>query len=187
MILINLSAIREEQSKINGMIEEYEKTYHELMNLIIESNSFWHDSKSKIFFDDFAKQKSHNTRSIDFYCEANKIYSTIIDKYSKIAKKNINLVTEKQEELNEKYNECIKKIEEISSKIMQSSSTHSYYINNLLNTNKNKINTCLNNLIESKHSLNTLFKEVDQKEKEIKNEISKIDIPDILEFDISKW
>lgn len=181
---IKVTEISKELNKLNNLIDNYENNYLNFYNIITEISLLWQDGYSKIFFDNITSEKKKEQTTIGELKYISNIYSYIVNKYNGIGNK-ITFNFTYEEKLIKKYNNYIDYIDTNINLYNSLDLENWNSFSNRLKEEKNKLMDIKHNTELIKYNLKEKINQIKEYEKNIKFNLSKLDIESIKESDIS--
>lgn len=186
METINISNVQKEVIQLNNLIEDYELNFLNLYNEVNKTSNYWKDAHAKAFYKDLDIQKIKVSNTIDELKKVKDIYKYVQEKYETLGQKidfNLNYKTKVLNNLNDYIDQIKIIINNYEALDLSFCPYEARYIRNQLQ----KLRNHKNNLIKYKSKVEKKFNYIEEIEKNIKTQISKIQIEILQENDISKF
>lgn len=190
MLTIDIENLKEYSEELNYLVDKYEENVMSIAQELTNAELNWHDDNSSSFFLDISKQKSKLQEYIGNLQKNVSYYDKIIEQLRKIDSSIKKIV------INQKYKDSI--LSSYSGLIsilttMQNKYNNlyysfcTYYESNVIKSESKKINTHLNDIIQSKNKVESIFNKLNTLEKEIITIKNKITMNKIDTFEFEKY
>ena len=183
---INVKNLKVEVNSLKKIIEEYEDIYLNLYNEFSLSSFLWNDTNSKKFYRDLDIEKIRIQDTIDEIYSINNIYKYIIHQYEKIGNNiyydlsNKNIILSDIKKYQQRLRVIINKYNSVDTSSCPQISNYIIKEKTLIKDSLDLTNTVYKNV-------STLYKKLEELDKELKLRVSKIDIIYIKENDINDY
>ncbi len=170
MLTIDVVKLKKDSEELSRLVDKYEENVMSIAQELTNAEFSWHDHNSSSFFLDVSKQKnklqeyiSNLQSNISCYDKVNeelrKIDSSIKKLYVDQRYKNSILAY---------YKSCISVLNTMKNKFNNLYySFCTYYESNLIRTETKRIKTCLNDMVQSKNRVESMFDKLKTLENEI--------------------
>lgn len=186
MEIINISNVQKEVIQLNNLIEDYELTFLNLYNEVNKISNYWKDEHAKAFYKDLDHRKIKVANTIDELKKIKNIYKYIQEKYELLGKKIEFNLNYKNKILNKLIN-YIDKVKDIINNYESLDLSFCPYESKYIRNELSRLRQHKNELIKYKSNVEKKFNYIEETEKNIKIQISKIQIEILQESDISKF
>lgn len=183
---VKVSDLKIEVEKLNSLIEEYENNYLNLYNEFLFSSFFWHDKNASFFYDDIRIDKLKIKQAIEEINSVKDLYMYIAEQYEYIGNK-IEYNLKFKDDIIYEFNKYITHVNNIIEIYNNLDISFCPEISQNIINQKNRFIEQKKNIIIMKEKVKNTFNNIENIEKKIKLEISKLDITFIQEKEISKY
>lgn len=183
---INVDKLKNELSKLNKLVEEYEDVYLNMYNELLHASSNWQDECSLRFFENVKLEKTKVKITLDETKEIRDIYTYLIDKYEDVGNK-IHVILNNKDKINNKFNNYVNKIDDLIRNYKNLDTSFCSYERKMLANEQRKIVDMRNKTVEIKEKYSQIFQEIDEIEKETAQKLSKINIEILKQSNISTY
>lgn len=184
-IEVNLIELSKEIELLNGIKEDAVNTFSSIFKALSDSSFFWNDGNAVAFYGDIEKEKIKCDKEMLVVDDAISIYRYIYNGYSHLGKK-IKCNTAAIDAIVAKIDNIISKINSIIASYKSLSTYFCPYERYYLNIELSKLKKDLSKIISIKAKIKDSYNKIIEIEKEVANKISKLDLVQITEFDLSK-
>jgi len=183
---INITSLKTEVNTFNRLIESYEEIYLNLYNELLLGANYWIDDISRNFYGNVQVEKLKVKNTIIELMELKKIYEDLIQKYEKFGSK-IEVVLDSKDILLSKFDCYFKKIYEII-ELYRELKLDDYLVEkSMIIRQMNQLIRSKNNMVELKKKIKIAYETIEEIEKEVLLNISKLKIEYINDIGINKF
>lgn len=181
---IEVSKLNAEIVKFENLIEKLEDIYLNYYNQINSCSFFWQDKHEIKFMDQAKEEKRKYMNMINELKNISDIYSYLIREYQKIGRK-IVVDLGMKNEVNNYFNKYINEINNLIYEYNRLDLSFCYDVRSYLLKEKDRLNKTKNDILSIRQKVRETFNEIEQIEKQIQLNISKLNIEIIKENSIT--
>lgn len=182
MLEINTVNLKNDIDTLNKLISEYEEIQLNMFNELKDSCINWQDGNSIEFEKEIYLEKVEADNILNMLNDKKNILDFIYDKYSDLGKK-IKCNLNNKSSLLHSIETCQSQTQNIINEFWKIDNSFYYTEQQKISKQVDKINEVKNGLAEVKSSIAKMFDKIEEIEKEIKEEITKLEEIKINSFD----